>query len=436
MNNVLPFTPKIIAGDWTASERARLLDLADHLSGHGGPVEVAFGQTDAGDPWCVVTDARQEVLVHVARIDGQFVVHDASVNVFRKVSSLWGAVRQVVAVGEGSDVVVAFNPPGREAQSFLSLLIAVGLYLELQGLEGGEGWRWRLEGLPQDDRWAQPLTPSGLLAALGHDVEQAIVERRDAIGDLAAPTSSAAARASQTGDAIASPEALSAPDVFTASPSDAGRPGDSGAETSPQAMASLGAEIPAGRILTGDSGEDRLIGGAGADVISGGGGDDYLDGAGAPAGQVDQLDGGVGDDRIVMGAQVVATGGSGADSFIVARASAGDQTVSLGVVLDFSAPQGDRLVFDVREPVTVVSAAVVADVRAESGPSAVTSVAVSGTRVGFDFNNDGAEDAFVLLGGAAVSAFVLGVIRAGAEAGATIALVGQESQPPASTLFG
>lgn len=66
----------------------------------------------------------------------------------------------------------------------------------------------------------------------------------------------------------------------------------------------------------------------------------------------------------------------------------------------------------------------------------MTSVAVSGTRVGFDFNSDGAEDAFVLLGGAAVSTFVLGVIRVGADASVALALVGQEVHAPASTLFG
>ncbi|MDP3593908.1 MAG: calcium-binding protein, partial [Phenylobacterium sp.] len=79
MSNVVPFEPRPSAGGgWTAAERARLSDLADRLSASGAKVEVVYGMTDEGDPWCVIKDENEEVLIHVARINGQFVIHDAS----------------------------------------------------------------------------------------------------------------------------------------------------------------------------------------------------------------------------------------------------------------------------------------------------------------------------------------------------------------------
>ena len=107
-----------------------LLLLTQHVESSYGEVDGVFGQTDSGDPWYVVTDANQDVLVHIARIDGQFVVHDAAIDMFHQVGSLWSALRQVLASGapeEPAGVVVAFNPASREAQSFLSLVIAVFL---------------------------------------------------------------------------------------------------------------------------------------------------------------------------------------------------------------------------------------------------------------------------------------------------------------------
>ena len=78
MGQVVPFIARVRdSGDWTAAERARLQELADRLAAGGVDVEVIFGATDEGDPWCVVTDGNGDVLIHVARIDGEFVVHSA-----------------------------------------------------------------------------------------------------------------------------------------------------------------------------------------------------------------------------------------------------------------------------------------------------------------------------------------------------------------------
>ena len=79
MSNVIAFAPRLNAGGgWTAAERARLSELADRLAADGVKVEIVYGVTDEGDPWCVIKDDQEEVLIHVARINGQFVIHDAS----------------------------------------------------------------------------------------------------------------------------------------------------------------------------------------------------------------------------------------------------------------------------------------------------------------------------------------------------------------------
>ncbi|MBF0627757.1 MAG: VCBS repeat-containing protein [Magnetococcales bacterium] len=99
-------------------------------------------------------------------------------------------------------------------------------------------------------------------------------------------------------------------------------------------------------ILTGMGGNDRLSGGAGNDQLSGGVGDDRLQGGAG----MDRLLGGRGDDQLIGGAgndrlsgnagRDRLTGGDGADFFrFIAPAEGGD------ILSDFSADQGDKLVF-------------------------------------------------------------------------------------------
>ena len=115
MGEILAFSPRPPASDWSANERGLLTLLTQQLASSYGAVDAIFGQTDSGDPWYVVTDANQDVLVHIARIDGQFVVHDAAIDMFHQVGSLWGALRHVLSAGaeEPAGVVVAFNPASR-----------------------------------------------------------------------------------------------------------------------------------------------------------------------------------------------------------------------------------------------------------------------------------------------------------------------------------
>ena len=93
MGTVVPLVPKPgqVSLDWSSGERARLAELTDRLSLRGGRLDASYGVSDRGDPWCVITDDRDEVLVHVARINGRVVVHDAASGAVRDEDTLWRA---------------------------------------------------------------------------------------------------------------------------------------------------------------------------------------------------------------------------------------------------------------------------------------------------------------------------------------------------------
>lgn len=459
MGEILAFSPRPPATDWSANERGLLMLLTQQLESTYGDIDVVFGQTDSGDPWFVVTDASQDVLVHIARIDGQFVVHDAAVDMFHQVGSLWGALRQVLSsnVEDQSGVVVAFSPTSREAQSFLSLVIAVGLYLELRGVELGEAGRLNFENLPRFDDPAIEGVASKLIASLnleadraqGHGAPQA------AQGEIA----SAAPVKAVTGQGVVIETAAQGHDVLShvvpshASPaptpsvsSDASPPphGDGepeGLYELPLADADvreLAFADAKATVVTGTHGDDVLYGTAEGEVIAAGAGNDYIDGGGAGKGQIDRIDGGAGDDRIVMNARVVASGSAGADTFLLSAQPPKDKAATLlGVVLDYQASKGDHLAVTGKGELTVVTTSAVSDVLAAQGATLnetvsaqVTDVAraVSGVRVGFDLDGDGREDVFILLGGATTANFKLGTTIANDHFDtSSVGLVGQSS---------
>lgn len=438
MGEILAFSPRPPATDWSANERGLLMLLTQQLQSTYGDIDVAFGQTDSGDPWYVVTDANQDVLVHIARIEGQFVVHDAAVDMFHQVGSLWGALRQVLSstVEDQSGVVVAFNPSSREAQSFLSLVIAVGLYLELRGVELGEAGRLNFENLPRIDDPAIEGVASKLIAALNLEADRAQGHAAPAPAqgqsDNAAPVKAVAVQgvaietATRGHDALPqvaasplgrTPTPSASPEAHPAPQGDAEREGVyelALSNTDVRELAFAGAKAA----VVGTHGADHLHGTAEGEVIAAGAGDDYVDGGGAGKGQVDRIDGGAGDDRIVMNAWVVASGSAGADTFLISARQPTDKVESLlGVVLDYQASRGDHLAVMGKGEMTVVTTAAVNDVLAAQGAilnEAVTaqvtdvSRAVSGVRVGFDLDGDGREDVFILLGGATTATFKVG----------------------------
>jgi len=477
MGEILAFSPRPPASDWSPNERGLLMLLTQQLASTYGEVDGVFGQTDSGDPWYVVTDASQDVLVHVARIDGQFVVHDAAVDMFHQVGSLWSALRQMLAsnVDDQSGVVVAFNPSSREAQSFLSLVIAVGLYLELRGIELGEAGPLNFENLPRVDDPAIQGVASKLIAALNLEADRAQDHAPAPPAATAGETAVAAASvkvAALQGVALEAPAqaqgdlgAVQAPhstqsgsSTSTSAPTPSVRPtaqpsGDDTHEGQFE-IATLSNDFSAPStglagtryVTAGTAGADTMKGTADGDVMAGGAGNDYIDGGGAQKGQIDRIDGGAGDDTIVMNARVVASGSAGADTFLIAANQPTDKAAALlGVVLDFSAAKGDHLAVMGSGHVTVVSTQTVGDVLAVQGATLGENTAVqvsdvtrtvSGTRVGFDIDGDGHEDVFILLGGASTSDFKIGLTIANDHADTKVALVGQAAAMDITTHVG
>lgn len=64
------------SGTWTNQEIADVYRCLDMFARHGLSVEAASGMSEEGDPWFAIEDtASGDALIHIARIDGFFVVH-------------------------------------------------------------------------------------------------------------------------------------------------------------------------------------------------------------------------------------------------------------------------------------------------------------------------------------------------------------------------
>ncbi|MBL8773793.1 MAG: hypothetical protein JNK30_20575 [Phenylobacterium sp.] len=400
MGQVVPFIARVRdSGDWTAAERVRLQALADQLAAAGVDVEVIFGATDEGDPWCVVTDGSGDVLIHVARIDGRFVVHSAVDDAIDESFDLHAALRQRLAVTEEaiapkSAAILPFT--GRDGQTFLALIVAAAFFYETASIGGGAEAAEIVASPPPPDEPGAAPPPAD---APAQDREVAI--------QGAALNEPAAARAPVEAGLAAMASA-----VATA----AAPPGASAPE--PGAAAALQIELPPAApaeapppILRGGAGDDSLVGSAAAERMDGGAGDDTLVGGGGR----DTLLGGAGDDRIEFTDGAIVEGGSGADSFVVAASSAGaGPDTLLGVIVDFSFEQGDRIV-------TAAGRVVVAP-RPPDGtepqapgpgvtppgdfgvstlgptlPGPTTLVPTTPTRVDVDIDGDGVIDGYVLV---------------------------------------
>ena len=408
MGEILPFVARVRdSGEWTASERARLDALADQFARAGIHVEVIYGATDDGDPWCVVKDANEDVLVHVARIGAKFVVHFAAHDTLEEGADLPSALSARLdelvgdphAAQDGQDaVVVPFNLAGRQAQSFLALIVATAFFYETRGALAASDAPH--EAAPPSDG----VDPSALTAA---PLDAAEKPERDLPAHSAAltdptPERGAAAQAWTAAEEAHTPVARPASGE-AAAPAPAAP--EAKADTPVPAIAApiVTASVEGPQTLTGTAGNDRLVGGAGADLIRGGAGNDTLQGGGAGHGQLDTLDGGAGDDRIELNAQVVATGGDGADTFVIQAPAAPDHPETLlGVITDFDATHGDRLVDFHGFRVAVVG----------GPPSLMTSQGFSpnarpllpppgepegSTHVYVDLNGDGQADGYVLM---------------------------------------
>lgn len=329
MGQVVPFIARVRdSGDWSASERARLEDLAERLAAGGVHVEVIFGATDEGDPWCVVTDADGDVLIHVARIDGKFVVHSAVDDAVNENVDLHTALRDRLeateeAMAPRSATILPFDLTARQGQTFLALLAATVFFYETAAVgdtaEAGE----TMQALPPMDETPPPEDAAP------------VQEREAAPGVALQPTGLATAQLAVIPPPA--PAASSAPDAAAPGAPDTRALAASGASDSAAAPAPP-AEPPI--MIHGTDGDDVLVGTAADEHIAGGAGDDTLRGGGGN----DILDGGAGDDVLEVTGQVIAIGGTGADTFLIQAPTQGAGAATLlGVILDFNAGDGDRI---------------------------------------------------------------------------------------------
>lgn len=332
MGQVVPFIARVRdSGDWSATERARLEALADQLAAQGVDVEVIFGATDEGDPWCVVTDGNGDVLIHVARIDGRFVVHSAVDDTVDENFDLHAALRERLtatedAVAPKSATILPFTT--RQGQSFLALVVAAAFFYETAGV------------FDEAQAAEPPHAPPAALEEpppVAHDapgqereiVAQGVVTTADpGSTSVIGPVAGAEAASEMSAKAGAVEERALPPTVETA-------PAQSAAEA-PAAVP----PAPEAAVIQGTAGDDHLVGGAAAERIEGGAGNDTLEGGGGR----DTLLGGAGDDRLVFTDGATVEGGSGADTFVVTAAThGGGANTLLGIILDFAGDEGDRL---------------------------------------------------------------------------------------------
>ncbi|CAN5819180.1 calcium-binding protein [soil metagenome] len=411
MSNVVPFTPRADTGGWSAGERARLSELADRLAADGIHVRVVYGATDSGDPWCVITDENDEVLVHVARIDGQFVIHDAAADVVEQDDTLWTAVDRLLGADwRDGQAEVVVPMAARQAQSLIALVVAAAFFdMTAQAHEAPDV--------------ASHDTPSEVLAAFVAAVTLAApaasAEEHQRFERLAGPAEETSRGDASTTTAEDAPKADSAKDEIK--PADGASPGSdepSAKSDEPTLVAQVAGQTHLqggdGRHeLVAGAGNDSLRGGGGADHLVGGAGDDTLAGGGAGATGVDVLEGGDGNDQIQMGAHVVAIGGAGDDTFVLelpkeAKAEPPPQH-QFGVILDFTA--GDRLAGANGHAVNVISATAQNDVLAGLRGFIFTGHPpppdfVPGYRVEVDVDGDNKVDGFLFVAGTGAASLV------------------------------
>lgn len=412
MGDVLPFIAKVRAsGDWTAAERARLEELGRQFAETGLGVDVVFGTTEDGDPWCVVKDQNEEVIVHVARIGGRFVVHYAVDDALAEGADLHTALAERLAPADGADaghddVVVPFSLAGRQAQTFIALIVATAFFYETSAAvdTGGPAEELALESDPPPP----PPTPDdvGLTQKREVAAHATVINATEPAPE--APTTAWSVRAepaAKAGDGVVVAELGEAQIQL---------PQLAAAEADhPAPRLALRADAPTFNLIQGGDGDDLLTGGAGSDRLVGGAGNDTLSGGGAGHGGYDLLQGGAGDDRLEVTADTVAEGGEGADTFVLAApAVMGDAGAFLGVILDLRFDQGDRLQTRDGGPVTILPTrpggppateppTAPGDFGVEQTPPRPDTLLpgfVPGHRVEVDLDGDGVADGYVLVG--------------------------------------
>lgn len=385
MAHVIPFRTTR-SGDWSDSERARLHELAQRFAGQTG-IEVVFGKSDAGDPWCVVLDAQNEVLVHIARYEGRFVAHSAAEDFYAQAGDLKSAVNGLLGPkwqDERHDVVVPFAQGGRQAQIVTAVLVVASFLGHHQAeAKPWEDWNWAFgsDGKPGSGCSSQRTAESSLdLVATEAGSESAMTDL------LSAPRDAGAID----------------PAAIDTTYHDFNENGGSSERILAEVLIGMseGAEHPTLILPAGKPAADREIKGTdGGDILVGGVGDDVLDGVETLSGTADLLDGGAGDDRLLIDGGTVAIGGEGADSFVIQAAADDGRSRLYGILVDFD-PSEDKILLEGDRPFSIVSSAPVENILEHVFGGTDNGLTLSGARVGIDVNGDGREDGYLLVGNA------------------------------------
>jgi hypothetical protein len=382
-------------GDWSAAQRAKLERLADSLEQAGLKVEVVFGKGDAGDPWCVVKGEDEEVLVHVARIGGKFVIHSFREDTIEETADLETVLGAWLSTGgyEGpereGDVVLPFEM--RRAHTLMALAASADVFESAAPSDATAASRQ-----PGADPIEAPETtppaphPDSPPPATRHPPANPVQGEPPPAGPAGAldhePPPPDRAEIAPGPIAIA-------PDHAVESEGDLAR-GSRPLQTlipMPTARAALD--------MHGTPGSDSLVGSAHADLITGGAGNDTLVGGGG----ADTLEGGDGDDRLEFSDGALVIGGRGADTFVVDAPTHAGPNQLLGVILDFSSAEGDRV---------ITSRGRLLKFKSQASGETSTPATASGehhanphddgaqrtvTRVDVDIDDDGAPDGYLLV---------------------------------------
>jgi hypothetical protein len=486
---IIPFLRAVAASrDWTNQEKAELLRLANLLARGDLPFETAHGVSDQGDPWFVVTSALTgDVLLHLARINGQFVAHTVVSDLYAQDANLRRLIDRMVKDAGMDDRRFAESAVFQSSPLAVLLLLAVDFYL---ATEPGA-----LDGV---DRPADADAAAALAADLssllppepsGKGGEGA----SDGAGDAVPGTEPAGGEEVRAAALVALSLIATAAEARVAVP-----PAGSTAAAAGTGSMSVGGTTPSGTlpglILSGTAGADSLVGGAGNDLIRGGAGDDSLIGGagndtlvggegrdlliggegddlliagGGPGiamdvaslatgrtGPGDTLDGGAGDDILVLAVGTVAIGGDGADSFVIGAsligtplrhapdsgAVSGGTTIGggglpiLALIRDFDAGAGDRLVLDGMPDARILSLRPVEGGIIDWGGGTLQGGLTGGstiTEVVVDQDGDGQGDfTIAIVGGSIVGGSIVG----GSIVGGSIDGHGDDDPGPAGIL--
>lgn len=358
MGELVPFIARPDYGpDFSAADRARLDALAQRFSAAGEDVHVVFGATETGDPWFVLQDAAEDVLIHVARIGGRFVIHDARADALNEAADLSSALGARLQSLEGRGATIL--PFSRQAENLLALIAATSFLYE--GARRGvfdSAAPFVMEGGDS----AAPVAPAVPEAPAVAVVESSAPSEQTEAAPQADP---AASHLRAPVEAPAATAVAEAPVMAHAAPAPA-----------PPSMV-----LPEAPLAPDETALTPAVRDEPAPMVRVAGGD--------------------GDDRIELAANVVASGGGGADTFVIATPEArSNPNTELGAILDFRPSEGDRLIADTGHNVVVTgSSETTFDLSAfkpGSRPQQPSELAPA-HKVELDLDGDGRPDGFIVM---------------------------------------